>query len=311
MTNIARKIVGPCNCALAFTMPMTRDDFLRDLQPGSKNDFIKRFARQKGTGLRPDVLWESYKREVDLALSVADEVTRIGVKTVFNLKLQEFGPLLAGSDVLTLVAHWRPPLIERDDLVDVSSLIFKLKESDGEMESFVRARLSPELKARLANDNDMASPSELFIKLLLKDLNRLLVEETLYREPEQADSGIELQHRPEHRMHLNREVLENCFKGELRGGSRLEFYDGLYSINEIIEQIPFAYSGLLDLTVCNSILLGEAIKRQRPRCLMLVNQKPATLDFRLIFYKYVMKELDRQNNAYLDVVMRLRKHIFK
>ncbi|HVG19062.1 MAG TPA: hypothetical protein VNI02_08405 [Blastocatellia bacterium] len=303
MTGITQKIVGPHNCALAFTIPLTEEDFLHDLNRGAEKDFIKRYAQENGA-IRKELLWKYYKPQADLALEIADEVKHLGVKTAFNLKLSELKAFIAGSDIVALVAHWRPPTFTADDLVDPASLMGKIKESKNEAAELLRARASPEFNGLLIAPR----PDEgALAASLLCELNRVLAEERLHPECRRSPPL----YRHEYLLQLNREALEEAFPGEFRGGSRVEFFDRLCSMNDVAEQISPEYRGLLDLTICNSILLGEAIKRKRRHCTVVANQNPATFDFRLIFYKHVIKELERQNNRYLDVVVNLRKRLTK
>src|SRR5262245_18897161 len=41
----------------------------------------------------------------------------------------------------------------------------------------------------------------------------------------------------------------------------VQFDDGMFAADSIVDQIADDYQGLLDLTVCESVVLGEAIKR--------------------------------------------------
>lgn len=309
MSGITQKIVSPHNCALAFTIPLTEEDFLHDLHSGLGKDFVNRYARENA-GIRKELLWKYYKPQADLALEIADEVKHLGVKTVFNLRLNELNAFIMDSDIVALVAHWRPPTFTADDLINPASLVVKIKESKNEAAELLRSQLTTDFKEQLADYSAMKRQAAgLMTELLLKELNRVLVEGRLHPDLRSSDSSANPIHRLEYVMQLNREALEKAFPGEYTGGSRVEFFDRLCSINEVVEQITPEYAGLLDLTICNSILLGEAIKRQRRHCTIVANQNPATFDFRLIFYKYVIKELARCNNSYLDVVIKLRKRL--
>src|SRR5205814_2191181 len=87
---------------------------------------------------------------------------------------------------------------------------------------------------------------------------------------------------------LTRVLLEEAFPAELRGGSAFELRDGLHAVAAIIDAVPERFDGVIDLSVCNSIVLGEAIKRQRRGCLIITNAKPASLALRLIRYKFII-----------------------
>jgi hypothetical protein len=213
-----------------------------------------------------------------------------------------------GSEVTTLVAHWRSPIFTLDDLVRPKSLIAAIRESKNEGAELVRAQLSLKLKECLSDFDRPDGQIGAVLNCLIEELNRLLVEGQLHPEL-RKDASANALYRLQYKMHLNRIALEDAFRGEFKGGSQVEFFDGLYSISDVIKHISLEYDRLLDLTVCNSILLGEAIKRQRRFCMVIANQEPTTFDFRLIFYQHVIKELARQHNSYLDLVIKLRKRL--
>ena len=42
----------------------------------------------------------------------------------------------------------------------------------------------------------------------------------------------------------------------------MEFADGLAPIERVVSSIPEAFDGVLDLTVCNSTVLAEEVRRR-------------------------------------------------
>ena len=86
---------------------------------------------------------------------------------------------------------------------------------------------------------------------------------------------------------------------------KIEFFDGLYSSTDIINKIPIDYKGILDLTICNSTLLQNELKRKRTN-IVIANKQPATLEFRLILYKNVINSMN-----YTDALTELRISLLK
>jgi hypothetical protein len=59
----------------------------------------------------------------------------------------------------------------------------------------------------------------------------------------------------------------------------------------MIDAVPERFDGIIDLSVCNSIVLGEAIKRRRPECLIITNVRPASPALRLVRYQFIIREI--------------------
>ena len=74
----------------------------------------------------------------------------------------------------------------------------------------------------------------------------------------------------------------------------MEFADGLHRLDDVVREVPPRPGGILDLTICNSNFLSDRIKDSRREWQVMSNEDPATLDFRLIFYKYRIKRLAMQ-----------------
>lgn len=309
MAGIINKAVGPCDCALAFAVPLKREDFLRDLEPTSDKDFVKSFGAQRAV-VRPEVLWDFYKSQADVALEVAAEVDKLHVKIFYELKLSQLSTVLNSCEVVALIAHWRDATVKASDFINVTSFVSKLTAGNNEIARKLREWVSTNFIEQLnAFDNSEASQKELKA-MLAKRLNGALQELQLYRR-DHIPGTIEHPDSLQYRLYLNRIALEETFIGELSPGNRLELFDGLHSIAEIVEHVPEPYARILDLTSCNSLILGEGIKRLRRDCLVLTNEGPSRLDFRVLFFRGVMEELHREKAPYIETVLRLRKQLIK
>jgi hypothetical protein len=135
-------------------------------------------------------------------------------------------------------------------------------------------------------------------RLTLEDFGKLLNRNT-------AKVIILFSHWKEEPHHTN---LKHAFNGSV------EFHDGLKSPDEIIRRIPNNFSNMLDLNVCRSKALAEALKRTRPNCYFrrkidvfeTGNGDEVKLDIMLHFYKILLKHLARTSktyfNAYMEVI---------
>ena len=98
---------------------------------------------------------------------------------------------------------------------------------------------------------------------------------------------------------------------EKRKTSRdIELADGLRSVDEFISEIPQDFIGVLDLTVCHSVVLGNAIKRERPEITIAMNRHAASARTRLVLYLAILRELKRKPQLFGDAVVNVR-NIFR
>ena len=82
----------------------------------------------------------------------------------------------------------------------------------------------------------------------------------------------------------------------------IEFADGLQNIKAFITSIPEHYYGVLDLTICYSLNAAPGIKQRSPLCTVIVNKKPARLDYRLAIYRQVLRLLATRRYSYVKAL---------
>ncbi len=90
--------------------------------------------------------------------------------------------------------------------------------------------------------------------------------------------------------------------------SKVEFYDGLKGLDDIIAQIPINFHNLIDLNVCRSKGLVESVKKNRPNCYYRHKKnifekgkgEAVKLDFMLRFYMVLFKHLNRNELTYFS-----------
>jgi hypothetical protein len=101
--------------------------------------------------------------------------------------------------------------------------------------------------------------------------------------------------------------------------SKVEFYDGLKCLDDIIAQIPINFHNLLDLNICRSKGLADALKKFRPNCYyrckadIFENRKgeAVKLDFMLRFYMVFFKHLNRSETTYFNAYREVAHSFFK
>lgn len=288
--------VKPSDCALALCIPLTKEAFFADLDPAAPKDFVKSRA-SSFPGMAMAERWEDYAPIVRTATRVRAELEPLGVTFVPHTTLADFGALLARYAVVTLVAHWRFAPFDAGDVLDIAGLVRKLSSPRSPIQRFMAAALQQRGRHDLLEPNDHSGRtlSGLREALVTEIQDLLKAGHAFYTTDDGAlkprvESGAETDRSP---LRLTRAALEVEFPDEIRPGGAIEFHDGLKTIDQVTRAIPTDFDGVIDLTVCNSVLLAESIKRRRRRALIICNKRPAAIQARLIRYKYIIKELAR------------------
>lgn len=117
--DIARRIVKPENCVLAFGIPVTKETFLADQQQ-KDNDFARLF----------NGIWQRYFFEIVRYVQKAAPIfTQLGLHIQYDLTLPQFGELCRDSkfDVIILFSHWLDNAVEfADGLAETESIITQI-----------------------------------------------------------------------------------------------------------------------------------------------------------------------------------------
>jgi hypothetical protein len=222
---------------------------------------------------------------------VVDEVESWGVTVVRRATLRAFVSAVVQYKTVTLVAHARGPEITPSDVVDVPRIQASLDElwkamgmegtPPGACASIVGC-----LNAALGPD-DVPEQTPLYP---MSESAAFAWRVALYRE-----------------RWRRRLVIDQLVPGALSGGPGIEFSEGLVSIVTVSEGLP--RFDVLDLTVCDSVLLAECIRDTHREGVILCNPRPTTPDFRLAVYREAVRLATRQNTSYPDAVIRLRRYL--
>jgi hypothetical protein len=315
--------VGPRHCALALAIPLTREAFEEDLAHPEQWDYAASVLR-RNRGLLPSRVWDAcYAPLARWAGRIGDQVERLGVTVHRALRLADLTGLLARFKVVTLVAHWRCPPVVAADIRDPGELM-RLARSARPGE-FVReavkewfGRRCPEL---LDPDALRRLPPESVRDRVACQLDGLVApaHAAIGRHAHEG-GGENGEARPRPReaeavAHtpcgtLTRVDLEQSFPPEaLAPGRAVEFRDGLRTAAEVTSALPEGFTGVLDLTVCNSMLLGQVVRRGRPHCLVCTNRYLTTTDSRLLLYKLVVTRLAHGPMRFIDAVEWVRANV--
>ena len=293
--------VSPCDCALLIAVPVTKEKFLDDLEPGHDKDFVQAFCRDQR--LSPEGLWSAYEPVVRLVLDVGSEARGHGVKVVYDAALSDFSEQILRARVITLVAHWRSAWFRKAELENAGNL----KSSQGQqLEKTVHVSLTlpaGEIARRL---------NEFLLEGLEPAAKEALIAQAQSPEmPDELDEGPQwgALTRGIRAIHQKRVELEKLAPLFFNGGSAVEFADRMCSVEEVVHAVPAEFSGVMDLTICNSILLGEDIRRKCAHSVVMMNAAESSLAFRMALYRQVIRTLAKKPQSFTGAALQIRKHL--
>lgn len=271
---------SPADCILLLTIPMDRAAFFADLNNPAK-DFVRQFQRER-KNQTPDSLWKAYAPYASLAADVCERVYKLGVRVIPSATLADLHAHIPASPVTTLVAHWRSALFRTEDIA-----------SPGKVAAFLRDGASPEDRAELARklNTFLQAPDKRFDDVL----------------PGSAGEAAANQRK----WYIRRLELETQLGVGLHGGAAIEFADELRSIPAILAGFPPQFTGVLDLTVCQSVLFAEEVRAKCRRCLVLSSVHLTSFDFRLALYAQIIDVLANHPQPFEDAVTKIRSSLIQ
>lgn len=299
------RTIKPKDCALVLTIPLSRETFLNELSMQRK-DFLQQIA-SKYHKLNDIFLWEEiYRPMVATVMSVTQTVMKNGVTVVQNASLADFSDLFRDFRVVTLVAHWRSSDFYPRDFSNPLKTLNALQNPQTPLEERV-SRLFFEswtdLKKSIENTNEIH-----LANLLSIVFNKIINKDELYNFHDSSEAS-EITYDKHQLMYLNRHSIDTCSFDGLHFGNRIEFFDKSYSIEEVAATVPEDYDGVLDFIVCNSVIIGNEIKRHR-KCVVIINKEQTGIVFRMLLYKGIVKLLKHTNTSYIRASTALRMKLF-
>jgi hypothetical protein len=279
------KSVSPRDCALAFALPLTEERFLSDLR-SPEHDYAAFICEDfRVDGVEDEYYWRKVYRRFAVGMSRrCEDVERRGVTVVRDATARDFASLFDRHAVVTIVSHWRFCAVRPEEIVAPRAILEALHDPPNELVAAFRAALPGE-----PGDSREA---------LAAALNAVI-------EAGHAAYGNEgrvpLQELKIPAVRLTRPTLERAFAGAIAPGRSVEFADGMKTIAEFVDCIPPPFDGLLDLTVCNSAVLGHEVKALR-RCVVAVNRHPTEPFIRMAQYRTAMSMLARRPRPYAEAM---------
>jgi hypothetical protein len=290
MHQSAEKIF-PRDCAFLLALPTGRAEFQADFR-GASHDFLR--SQYKESSLSAEEAWSVYRPVAEDLLSLLRFLEAKGVRVVPRSTFAQWIALQKSHKVVVLFAHWRNGLIQQENVWWPGIDTFT-RENNG------RNPLREKVR-RIAVECSQNRTS------FVASLNRLLIEDQLGDHAWFGREANQVPASPEHRLYMNRKFLEEALPGIFGENSSVEFADGLVRIETIASNASPVFQGIFDLSVCNSILLGELIKTHAPRCLVVATKIPAVVGFQIVFYRALFEFL-APGRPYLSALEELRSRI--
>jgi hypothetical protein len=228
-------------------------------------------------------------RRAATAATSVNRARRRGVVVVPRARLEDFGRCVEQFQVVTLVAHWRSAMFRANEILNPDA---------------VGRVLSIPLPG---GGRGRAAAAEMAVAL-----NRHLLATVGPSEPTALDGGRDaaVETRRQYALWHERREIEPLLGSAVRsGGPAVEFADGLAPIERVVSSIPETFDGVLDLTVCNSTVLAEEVRRRCRRGLIVANAFPATLDIRMEFYNAAIDLVQRHHVSYQDAIFGVRQMV--
>lgn len=288
--------VGPRDCALGMAIPLDVDAFTRDLDNVDK-DFAKHFVRMN-TPQKPvsdEFYRDAFRAAADGIERECATVERRGVTVARNLTLDRLPRLFAHAKVVTIFAHWRFTSIKEEDIINPSAILDLLRSSQEPIHRLIR-------KEVLLRHPDYLEQERAERQSLATLLNEIAsaANDTYLRSRGSCSEGI-LEVNPAQTI-LHRVTFESAFAGFLRAADAIELSDGMHTVSEFAESIPATFDGVLDLTVCHSMVLGGAVKAKRPHCTVALGRCATDLRVRIALYEIAVRMIRGRRKTFMDVL---------
>jgi hypothetical protein len=298
--------VRPPDCALAVGVPLTREQFLSDIANPDVKDYAFHFKRKNFlVGASDEFYFDLFEPSAKVARRVCDEVEAMGVTVRRDAHLNDLTDLLRKFKVVTLVTHWRFMRVLPGDIIDVHGLWRALASPEGRVQLAVAKEVSLNDPSLLATEPVATERQQVVRERLAAALTSVAAaSHALYKSSDGTARPVEVGRPGGVLERLTRVELEQSFPGLIAFGKSVELSDRMYGVQEIVAGVPEGFSGLLDLTTCNSVILGKAIKARHPDCLVAVNRYETPLHVRMPLYKLVIQQLTQRDTSYADALAR-------
>jgi hypothetical protein len=287
-------------------VPLTAEQFLSDLSRPDLKDYACHLKRENLLkGASDEYYVDLFERSAKVARRVCDEVVHLGVTVLRGVRLSDLTELLAKFKVVTLVTHWRFTRLIPEDILDAYGLCRLLILSESRMHAAVARAVSDHDPTLLEKASAPSVQLQELRERLAAALNHVTAtSHALYKASDGTMPPLGAVASNGMLERLTRVEIEQSFPGLIAFGRSVEMSDGMRSVQEVVQAVPEGFAGLLDLTTCNSVILGKAIKAHHPECIVAMNRYAIPLHVRMPLYKLVIQDLAACPSPYADALSR-------
>jgi hypothetical protein len=259
-------LVNLDDIAILIAVPLSKDDFLRRVR---ESDWLSKFLDPtldvQSLNRSLDERWakEYFPLVAEPLLNLVDVARGLGAEVKTHVRLGDITEMSTNKGVIIIFAHWKGAEVTYDDIsgsMNVQKFIDKAKASDTSIARWIVSHLDRQGSRKVRLDDV---------------LNDSLICELPHHA--ESDSPIVLEDNIS-RSSTRRDEIDTIFHGLLRPGNRLEFFDGLHDKVAVASAISPSFVGVLDLSACNSMVLGTYLAGRGHNRFRTV-QFPKVVDF--------------------------------
>jgi hypothetical protein len=240
-------------------------------------------------------IWEGGFRQVAaMAEELKREAAGLGVVVADNARLQDLRTLFSSCSVVTIVAHWRgPEIADRDVKLDPTAIVDRVATERSPLADLMRAGLPAGWSEKIRASEPSARSS-----WLAEILDRRLGRPPPFLPP--PEGGV-WRMDPVTLRHFNRAALDSWWPEAFIAANRLELADGQHTADTIADCIGADWSGIVDLSNCQSAQMIDCIKQSRPSRLIIANEREADPISRMAVLRIVYDLLRSGTRNYASV----------
>lgn len=278
---------------LAIAIPSSRRDFDRQLKHPDRYDYVASVAR-RNPGISTEGLWNFLAPTVEICNYVASRSASVGVSVLNGFESGRLKEALTGRRAVTLVSHWRNSPITPQDLLDPQRTLSEILTGQD--------RVCGALLEVLGDAPPTGPALDHVAAMVAGAMNTCIQIEASKADHARHDAAPF----PLKDLGLTRFDIEERFPDGLVASPDIELADGLIRTSAFIAGIPEDFDGVLDLTVCNSLILGSGVKRKRPEITAVMNRGEASGRLRVLLYLATVMEIKRKPQRYCDAAVNVR-----
>jgi hypothetical protein len=258
--------VSPRDCALLVGVPLNRQSFIAKYNRSWEGNFAQSFLPNSDA----ERAWPHYADLVARMEESIRQVENAGV-SVYRALTKELLSAAMRYRVVTIASQARSAMFMPADILD-----------SGAISCLARGGVSDEEAKKSAS----------------RDLNGLLSQ---MMKPVRDGLGRETRYQLE--LIRCRAEIEARHQGAFTGGAGIEFSSGFEKVTEVSEMFPPSFDGVVDLIVCNSLVLAEMIRVRCRHALSIAMGDITKPMLRFPMYVAIIQLLEKRPLAY-DHAMR-------